>query len=228
MKPSGDHHLPARKRRVLVLDDHPMTRRGLVQLINSEPDLIVCAEAGSSQEALAVMGRPPPDLILTDISIPGKSGLEFTKDMQTLHPEVRILVLSMHEESVYAERVLRSGARGYVMKTEGGEKLLHAIRRVLEGEIYVSPELSAAIIDAFTHGRSDRAASPLALLTDREFEIFQLLGQGLSTREIGQHLHLSVPTVGTHRMHIKQKLKLETGVQVVQEAIRWGAAQRNS
>jgi DNA-binding NarL/FixJ family response regulator len=214
------------QRRIMIVDDHPMTRRGLVQLISAEPDLVVSAEAGSAQQALAVLVPPLPDLVLADITMPGKSGLEFIKEMQALHPEVPVLVLSMHDESIYAERVLRSGGRGYIMKTEGGEKLLTAIRRVLEGQLYVSEGMSATILATFANRRSAAPETGLAVLTDREFEVFQLLGQGLSTRQIGARLGISIPTVGTHRMQIKKKLKLETGSQLTQRAVRWAASQQ--
>jgi DNA-binding NarL/FixJ family response regulator len=210
----------------MIVDDHPMTRRGLVQLISAESDLAVSAEAGSAHQALAALVPPLPDLVLADITMPGKSGLEFIKEMQALHPEVPVLVLSMHDESIYAERVLRSGGRGYIMKTEGGEKLLAAIRQVLSGQIYVSESMSATILAMFANRRSAAADTGLAVLTDREFEVFQLLGQGLSTRQIGARLGISIPTVGTHRMQIKKKLKLETGSQLTQRAVRWAASQQ--
>jgi DNA-binding NarL/FixJ family response regulator len=213
------------KKRVLVLDDHPMTRYGVSQLINSEPDLVVSAEAGTAHQALAAIQSCPPDLVLADISMPSKSGLEFIKDMQVLHPEMPVLVFSMHDDSIYAEHVLRAGASGYIMKTEGGERLLEAIHQVLGGAIYLSKRMSVAIHDVFVNRRRSSTVEPgPAMLTDREFEVFQLLGQGLSTQQIGHRLNLSVSTVGTHRHHIKKKLNLDTGVQLMQYAVRWAAA----
>ena len=213
------------RKRVLILDDHPLTRRGLVQLIDNEPDLISCGEAGTAEEALARIRAPLPDLVLADLSLGGKSGLEFIKDMQALHPTIPVLALSMYNETIYAERVLRAGGRGYVMKTEGGEKVLQAIRQVLQGRTFVSDDLSASIIHRFAQGSQSRVDAGLALLTDREFEIFQLLGSGLSSREISRQLHVSIPTVGTHRMHIKEKLKLTTIAQLVQYAVCWVGGQ---
>ncbi len=214
------------RRRILILDDHPITRYGLTQLISHEADLMVCGEAATAQDALTAIKPAQPDLVLADITMPGRSGLDFIKDMQTQHPRVPVLVMSMHDESIYAERVLRAGGRGYIMKNEGGEKLLAAIRQVLHGQVYVSQNVSAAVLDVFSgHGASAGEPTP-ALLSDREFEVFQLIGQGLSTQQIGRRLNLSVKTVGTHRQHIKEKLKVRTAPELVQQAVRWAAAQQ--
>jgi DNA-binding NarL/FixJ family response regulator len=214
------------RKRILIVDDHPITRYGLTQLINHEPDLLVCGEAASVQEALAAISTARPDLVLADITMPGKSGLEFVKDLQLQHPGMLVLVMSMHDENIYAERVLRAGGRGYIMKNEGGEKLLEAIRQVLLGQVYVSKSMSAALLEGFTlHHSSGGEATPGAL-SDREFEVFQLIGQGLSAQQIGQRLNLSVKTVGTHRQHIRQKLKLRTGPELIRQAVRWAAAQQ--
>jgi DNA-binding NarL/FixJ family response regulator len=186
----------------------------------------VCGEAESVAQALGAIESACPDLVLADITMPGQSGLEFIKDMQAQHPRVAVLVLSMHDETIYAERVLRAGGRDYIMKNEGGEKLLEAIRQVLQGQVYVSQHMSAALLEVFTsHSSSAGEATPTAL-SDREFEVFQLLGQGLSTRQIGQRLNVSVKTVGTHRLHIKQKLNLRTGPELIRHAVRWAAAQQ--
>jgi DNA-binding NarL/FixJ family response regulator len=216
-------NLNARKQ-ILILDDHPMTRRGVAQLISHEPDLIVCGEADSAHRALAAMATSRPDLVLADIAMPGKSGLEFIKDARALYPGLAILVMSMHDETLFAERVLRAGARGYVMKSEGGERVLEAIRQVLQGEVYLSKSMSAAFLDSLTERRSKTSGVSLAALTDREFEVFQLLGQGFSTNEIGERLHLSIKTIGTHRVHIKKKLGLKTGAELMKQAVRWAAA----
>jgi DNA-binding NarL/FixJ family response regulator len=214
------------RRDILILDDHPITRYGLVKLINEEPDLRVCAEAESAQMALLAIQKSPPALILADISLPGQSGLEFLKESRCRHPEIPVLVMSMHDESVYAERVLRAGGRGYIMKSEGGEKLLDAIRQVLNGRVYVSEKVGANILDRLTGQRRDTSEARPGALTDREFEIFQLIGQGLSSREIGQQLHLSVKTIGVHRLHIKHKLKLQTMPELIRLAVRWAATQQ--
>ncbi len=226
MKTTKSPRAPKGRRRILVVDDHPMTRHGVTQLINREPDLKVCGEAATAHQALAAIPATRPDLVLADITMPGKSGLEFIKDLQALHPELAVLVMSMHEENIYAERVLRAGGRGYIMKSEGGEKLLAAIRQVLQGQVYVSQSMSAIILDSFTKRRSGMGDARPGVLTDREFEIFQLIGQGLSTHEIGRRLNLSIKTVGTHRLHIKQKLELDTGAQLMQRAVQWAATQQ--
>ena len=214
------------RKRILLIDDHPITRYGLTQLINHQPDLVVCGEAGSALQALGVVQSLQPDLVLVDLTLPGKSGLEFIKDMQALHPALAVLAVSMHDESVYAERVLRAGARGYIMKNEGGERLLEAIRQVLLGQVYISKSMSATMLDVLTRRRPSPTDSRPGSLTDREFEIFQLIGQGLSTREIGLQLSLSVKTVETHRQHIKDKLNVRSGPKLIQEAVRWAATQQ--
>jgi DNA-binding NarL/FixJ family response regulator len=213
------------RRRIFILDDHPITRYGLTQLINHETDLQVCGDAETATPALAAIKAARPDLVLADISLPGKNGLEFVKDMQAQHRGVPVLVMSMHDETIYAERVLRAGGRGYIMKNEGGEKLLQAIRQVLQGQVYVSQTISAALLDGLTRPHSGTREATPSVLTDREFEVFQLLGQGLSGRQIGQRLNLSVKTVDTHRQHIKQKLKLRTGPELIRQAVRWAASQ---
>ncbi len=198
-----------------------MTRHGLAVMIAREPDMSVCGEADDANQALAAIGTLQPDLVLADITLPGKSGLEFIKDMAALHPNIPVLVISMHEESIYAERVLRAGGRGYVMKSEGGEEVLGAIRKVLRGEIYTSKAFSEAVLGTLATGHSRVGDVKLGALTDREFEVFRLIGQGFSSSEIGQRLNLSVKTVSTHRVHIKEKLQLTTGAALVRQAVRW-------
>lgn len=212
---------PSARRRILLVDDHPFMRAGLGQLIDCQPDLVVGGEAGNPAEALQALARQRPDLILTDLTMPGRSGLEFIKDLRAAHPEVPILVVSMHDEAVYAERALRAGARGYIMKEAGGENLLGAIRQVLRGEIYVSHKMSARILEAVSSRRPRGSSSPIEQLTDREFEVFQLIGQGKSTREIAAELHLSPKTVDVHRGHIKEKLGLRDVTALIRHAVRW-------
>jgi DNA-binding NarL/FixJ family response regulator len=211
----------SRRTQILIVDDHPMMRQGLAQLIGLEPDLAVCGEAENAGGALDAIGTLKPDLVLADISLPGKNGLELIKDFQTIQPGLPVLVISMHDESLYAERVLRAGGRGYIMKQEGGKKLMQAIRQVLDGKIYVSDKMSANILEIFSGRRAGTESSPLEKLTDREFEIFQLIGQGQGTREIAEKLHLSVKTVDAHRANIKTKLKLNSATELVRFAVRW-------
>jgi DNA-binding NarL/FixJ family response regulator len=215
-----------KKQRILIVDDHPMMRQGLAQLINDEPDLMVQAEADTAKQALESVTSRKPDLVLLDISLPDKNGLELTKDIHVMSPEIQILVVSMHDEALYADRVLRAGARGYIMKQEGGKKLLAAIRQVLSGRIYVSDKMSAHILEQFSGQKQEGARSSIEQLSDREFEVFQLIGEGKGTRDIAAHLHLSVKTVEVHRGNIKHKLQLKSGTDLVRHAVRWSESQR--
>lgn len=211
--------------RILIVDDHPMMRNGLAQLIDNEGDLKVCAEADNAGQALELVAKQSFDLVLCDISLPDKNGLELIKDLRALKPGLHILVVSMHDELIYAERVLRAGGRGYIMKQAGGEKFLHAIRQVLAGQICVSETMSARILETFSGRHAESKNSPVAKLSDREFEVFQLIGQGRGTREIAVQLHLSVKTVEAHRAHIKAKLELKTATDLVRFAVRWAEAE---
>lgn len=216
---------PNAARRILIVDDHPLTRRGIAQVIELQKDLAVCGEARDADQAMLAIRSKKPDLVLVDLSLPGKHGLELIKDIRSLHPAVLILVVSMHDESILASHALRAGARGFLMKTEGGEKLIQAIRQVLDGKIYVSDVVSSKAIDVFS-GKIRRAEDPpTSLLTDREFEVFQFIGQGLTTREMGSRLRLSPKTVETHRLHIREKLGLRSGPELIQYAVRWAGAQ---
>jgi len=211
--------------RVLIVDDHPMMRTGLAQLIGNEPDLKVAAEADTASQAIDAVAKHKFDLLLLDISLPDKNGLEVIKDIRAMKPELPILVVSMHDEMIYAERALRAGARGYIMKQEGGQKFLAAIRQVLAGRVYVSEKMSARILEHFSGMPTTNTQSPVQLLTDREFEVFQILGHGIGTRAAAERLHLSVKTVEVHRANIKDKLKLKTATELVRFAVRWVDAQ---
>ena len=213
------------KRRVYIVEDHPITRRGLVELLNHESDLSVCGEAEAASQGLEQIKTLKPDLALVDITLPNRSGLVLIKDIRLWTPDVYVLVLSMHDESLYAERVLRAGGHGYIMKNEGGDKLLQAIRHVLSGKTYVSDRVSTSIVDGFAGRRKEGEGSAVGKLTEREFEVFQLLGQGLPTVEIGQRLHLSPKTVDSHRLHIKEKLQLRSLPELMRYAVRWTATE---
>jgi DNA-binding NarL/FixJ family response regulator len=211
----------ATKKKVMVVDDHPFMRSGLAQLIDRQPDLQVCGEAGNPAEAQKELGRCQPDLVITDMTMPGRSGLEFIKDLLAIHPDLPILVISMHDEVIYAERALRAGARGYMMKEAGGDNLLTAIRQILRGDVYVSARMSARILESVS-GRKPRGSdSPIEKLTDREFEVFQLIGHGKNTRDIAAQLNLSAKTVDVHRSHIREKLHLADSTALVRHAVRW-------
>ncbi|NBV22178.1 MAG: DNA-binding response regulator [Proteobacteria bacterium] len=213
------------RKQIIIVDDHPMMREGLAALINAQADMAVCGQASDAREAMQAVETLKPDLVLMDISLPGKSGLEAIKDIQAVRPGLAMLVLSMHDEALYAERVLRAGARGYIMKQEGGKRIIEAVRAVLENKVFVSEKMSARILESFTGRRTDPAASEVASLTDREFEVFQLIGRGRGTKEIGDQLHISVKTVEVHRVNIKTKLKLATSPELVHFAVRWVEAQ---
>lgn len=218
----------SKKKTILIVDDHPMMREGLVQLLSHEKDLQVAGEAGTAFEALEKINGSKLDLVLTDISLPGKSGIELIKDIKAMHPDIMTLVISMHDEAMYVERVLRAGGRGYIMKQEGGKKIMEAIRQVLEGKIYVSEKMSAKILEIFSGARPETSATPVEKLTDREFEIFQLIGKGLSTVQMAQHLHLSPKTIEVHRANIKTKLQIHTAPELLRYAVRWLDSQASS
>jgi DNA-binding NarL/FixJ family response regulator len=210
------------KRKIILVDDHPIVRQGLTQLIDAEDDLHVVGEAETPVEALKVIDQVQPDIALVDISLKEASGIELVKDIKIRHPSLPVLVLSMHDESFYAERVLRAGARGYVTKEEATEKVLTAIRRVLTGEIYVSDKMASKMLSKMVDGRPGTEGSfSLERLTDRELEVFELIGQGLGTGQIAKKLHLSVKTIESHRENIKRKLKLRNAAELLQHAIQW-------
>ncbi|WP_395747891.1 response regulator [Prosthecobacter sp.] len=210
------------KRRVLIVDDHPIFRNGISQLINHEADLHVCGEICSAAHALTAVEDLKPDIVVLDISIQGTNGIELMKSIRALHPVLPALMVSMHEESIYAERALRAGARGYVMKAAPSEKVIEAIRRVLSGSLYLSDAIGGRLLDTFLNGRgSNVGSSPVEQLSDRELEIFRAVGEGRGTREIARSLFLSVKTVETHRAHIKDKLQLKTAPELVRAAVEW-------
>jgi DNA-binding NarL/FixJ family response regulator len=210
--------LEARKN-IVIVDDHPTTREGLRAVINREPDLIVSGEAANASQALDSIQKLAPDLVLLDITMPGKSGLELVKDLKALHPQLAILVVSMHEETLYAERMLRAGAGGYITKQQPPEELVKAIRQVLANRVYLSPSASEKLLQRFS-GRPQANRSPLELLTDREFEIFQLIGLGKTPKEIARQLHLSAKTVAVHNANIRQKLNLKSTAQLIRFAVQ--------
>lgn len=219
------------RKRILIVDDHPFMRAGLAQLIDRQADLMVCGEAGNPAEAQRLLTAGGVDLVLTDMTMPGRSGLDFIKDLQAVHASLPILIISMHDEMIYAERALRAGARGYIMKEAGGENLLAAIRQVLDGQVYVSAHMAKLLLGSFSGRKVRESSSPFGGLTDREFEIFQLIGQGRNTREIATQLGLSSKTVDVHRGNLKAKLGLKDMTALVRHAVHWletqgGAPQR--
>lgn len=217
------------KKRIVIVDDHPMMRQGLAALIHNEPDLEVVGEAETAAQAFEAVTKLNPDLVLADITLPDKNGLELIKDIQALGENVpQVLVISMHDEALYVERVLRAGGRGYIMKQEGGKKLMAAIRQVLSGQIYVSEKMSSKILEIFSGRRPEASSSPVEKLTDREFEVFQLIGKGLTTLQMANELHVSTKTVEVHRANIKTKLNVQTAPELLRYAVRWMESQAGS
>ncbi|MEN7973164.1 MAG: response regulator transcription factor [Verrucomicrobiota bacterium] len=211
----------ASRKQVYLVDDHPIVRQGLIKLIEQEDGLEVCGEAGTVTEAMESLKKLGPDVILVDISLEDSNGLELIKLVDDLGMQIPMLVLSMHDESLYAEHALRAGASGYVMKQAASNTLIQAIEKVLAGEIYVSKSMSSQMLKmAFRSGGEDTRTGTESLSL-RELEVFEMIGRGNSTREIAEHLHLSVKTIETYRAHIKDKLQLRSGTELMQHAIHW-------
>jgi len=209
------------KRTVLIVDDHPIVRQGLALLINQEKDLEVCGQAEDAHEAMQAIRRLNPDLVIVDIGLKDTSGMELIKDLKVQYPNLPVLTLSMYDEAVYGERALRAGAKGYVMKQEATEKVVTAIRQVLAGQVYVSSGMAAKMVSKLVGGGTRTAGSPAESLSDRELEVFRMIGEGYSTREMAEKLHLSIKTVETYRAHIKDKLGLQDANELLRSAIRW-------
>ena len=207
------------KAKIIIVDDHPIVRQGLTELINHENDLVVCCQAEDASEAMEFIKESEPDIIIVDISLKETSGLELIKDIKVRYPQLPVLVLSMHDESLYAERSLRAGARGYIMKQEATDKVVTAIRKVLKGELYISDGMTAKMVDRLVGGATE--SSPVNALSDRELEVFDMLGQGHGTRNISEKLHLSIKTIETYRAHIKRKLNLSDATELIQHAVQW-------
>lgn len=206
---------------ILIVDDHPIIRQGLAELIRQEPDLEVCAAVEDAHAALTAMENLKPDLAIIDITLKETSGIELIKDVKVRFPKMPVLVLSMHDESFYAERALRAGARGYVMKEEASDKVMTAIRRVLAGEVYLSENVAAKMLSRYVDGKPEAGTSPVERLSDRELEVFELIGRGLGTGQIAEKLHRSVKTIEAHRANIKRKLQIRTSPELLRTAIQW-------
>lgn len=207
--------------RIFIVDDHPLVRSGLRQLIEGEPDLSVCCEAGSAGEAMQLIPGSLAELAIIDISLPDGNGLDLVKRLLARHPDVLVLVSSMHDEDLFAERALQAGAKGYINKQEAAEQVIYAIRRLLEGKLYVSPRLAERILENADGGMPESVCSPIERLSNRELEVYQLIGQGLGSGELAEKLHLSVKTIETYRANIKKKLKLRTANELVRSAVQW-------
>ncbi|HTB13333.1 MAG TPA: response regulator transcription factor [Bryobacteraceae bacterium] len=215
------------KRRIFLVDDHPIVRQGLALLINRETDLAVCGDAEEASTALRRIEELKPDLVVVDISLNGPDGLDLLKNIRARDPGLPVLILSMMDELLYAERGLRAGANGYIMKQQATEQVLVAIRRILGGEVYVSERIANKMLHLFVGGSTAAQTSPVADLTDRELEVFRLIGEGHGTRQIADELHLSVKTVESYQAHIKDKLLLKNGRELVQRAIQWNVGNKS-
>ena len=209
------------KVKILIVDDYPIIREGLTQLINHEDDLVVCAQAENAHQALLAINRAKPDMAVVDISLKDRSGLELIKDIKAQYPDLAVLALSMYDESLYAERALRAGAKGYIMKAEATENVVKAIRQILAGRIYLSDKMTAKMMNKLAGHKVDASSSPVDRLSDRELEVFTMLGQGTGTRQIAEKLYLSVKTIETYRAHIKEKLDLADAEELRTYSIQW-------
>ena len=209
------------KRTVFLVDDHPLVREWLTNLINQQPDLAVCGETESAPRALQAIAAARPDIAIVDISLNGSSGIELIKSLKQSHPDVAVLVLSMHDESLYAERALRAGAKGYIMKRETTKKVIEGIRQVLDGKIFVGDSVKEEFTRRLTENKKQAPRSPVEELSDRELEVFEMLGQGLGTRQIADALHVSIKTVQAYCARAKDKLSVDSATELLREAIRW-------
>jgi len=208
------------KRRIFIVDDHPIVREGLAQLINNESDLTVCGKGEDPYQCIRAIKQAKPDLTLLDVSLKDSDGIELLKELRAQNQNYQILILSMHDESLYAERALRAGARGYIMKQEAPQTLLLAIRKVLQGEVYVSDRMSAVLIQRMVGNKKPDGTLPMDRLTDRELEVFRMIGAGMSVKEIADKLFLSIKTIEAHREHIKEKLSIKSSSELLRYAIR--------
>lgn len=215
----------ARKTRIFIVDDHPVVREGLSLMMNREPDMVVCGEAEEATRALQAIATAKPDFLIVDISLSGPDGLDLLKSIRVRYPTMPVLMLSMHDESIYAERALRAGANGYIMKQEATEKVLVAVRQILANKVYVSDRIANRMLQQYVKGSAVDKGSPIADLSDRELEVFRLIGEGHGTRTIAEELHLSVKTVESYQAHIKEKLALKNGRELVQRAIQWSTSE---
>jgi DNA-binding NarL/FixJ family response regulator len=209
------------KLRVLLIDDHPITRQGIRALVNQQLNTEVCAEADNAGQALQLVSEVKPDVVILDISLPTTNGIELTKQIKSIAPNMPILVVSMHDESLYAERAIRAGAMGYVMKEEAGDKVALALQHLLRGEMYLSAKMKQRMLHRFVNKRGDTAEFAIDTLSNREMEVFRLIGNGFSTRQIASQLGLSAKTIDSYREHLKVKLGLDNGADLIRHAIQW-------
>ncbi len=211
--------------RILLIDDHPLLRTGIGQLISQQKDMAICGEVDDSLKALDAIQDKNPDIVILDITLKKMSGIEVLKHIKVRFPKVKVLILSMHDETLYAPRALRAGASGYIMKQEAAENVIAALRKINSGEVYISERMATQMLSRMVGGRATPISSPVDLLSDRELEVFTLLGRGDGTRDIAEKLNLSVKTIESHRAHIKEKLNLKNATELVRHAVQWVASE---
>ncbi len=217
----GTSNLSGKKLKIYIVEDHPIFRQGLAQLLSAEAGMEICGESDSHLEGLRGIRSSLPDIVIVDIALKDGSGIELIKDIRSYLPQTPVLALSMHDENIYAERVLRAGGRGYLMKQEAPETIVKAIRQIMEGKVFVSDSMASKMLEVFAEGRKNIKGSPVDLLSDRELEVFRMIGEGIGTRQISEKLHVSVKTVENHRAHIKEKLNLQSAIELIQHATLW-------
>lgn len=211
--------------KIYLVDDHPLMRKGIAMTLDLEMDFEVCGQAESAEEAISDIPAKKPDIVVIDISLPGMNGIELIKHLKAQNPELQMLVVSRHDEDMYAERAIKAGARGYLMKMEAGDVIVNAIRRILRGQIYLSEEINNKLLMGMMAGGQVGRSSPLEILSDRELEVFELIGNGSTTREIAERMHVSIKTVESYRTRIKTKLDISTGNELIKQAVQWVASE---
>jgi DNA-binding NarL/FixJ family response regulator len=216
---------PAASKKILLVDDHPITRQGLRMLIAQQPGLAVVGESDNAAQAMELAAKLKPDIAIVDIALRSANGIELTKNLKAHSPDLMILIVSMHDEELFAERALRAGARGYLMKHEASERVIEALEKIASGELYISDRVRARMLSRLVNNRTGEVTSPVESLSDREMEVFQLIGNGYATRQIAERLNLSVKTIDSYREHLKLKLNLDSGADLVRYAIQWVKAQ---
>lgn len=207
--------------KIIVVEDHPLMQKGLEMTLNAEIDMDVVGMASSGEEALALLEEKSSDLAVVDISLPGMSGLELIKELRSRHDDLRILVVSRHEEDLFAERAVRAGAQGYIMKIDAGEQVVDAVRKISRGGVYLSEKISSKLLMNMSMGAEQRERAPFELLSDRELAVFRMIGQGRQTKEIASRLHISSKTVDTYKSRIREKLNIRGGKRLLQQAVQW-------
>jgi len=214
--------------KIYLVDDHPLMRKGIAMTLGLEIDFEVCGQAESAEEAISDIPAKKPDIVVVDISLPGMNGIELIKHLKAQNPELQMLVVSRHDEDMYAERAIKAGARGYLMKMEAGDVIVNAIRRILRGQIYLSEEINNKLLMGMMSGGQIGRSSPLEILSDRELEVFELIGNGSTTREIAERMHVSIKTVESYRTRIKAKLDISTGNELIKQAVQWVASESDT